>query len=155
MWEISVATHMPPNGDPAHNPGLCPDWESNQWPFGSQAAIQSTEPHQPGLEVNFLRDQNISPCSYCNTYSQWKSDIICTPAFHRYLLPQWFRDAVQTSKPMHFCCICKQCFSFAFSIDYLEYFSFRISVCSPIEWIRGVNNSYWWANVLLFYGLIE
>ena len=28
------------------------DWESNQWPFGSQASTQSTEPHQPGC--NFL-----------------------------------------------------------------------------------------------------
>ena len=24
------------------------DWESNQWPFGSQAGTQSTEPYQPG-----------------------------------------------------------------------------------------------------------
>ena len=35
--------------DMAHNPGMCPDWESNQRPFGSQATTQSTEPHQPGL----------------------------------------------------------------------------------------------------------
>ena len=27
---------------------LCPDWESNWLPFGSQATAQSTEPHQPG-----------------------------------------------------------------------------------------------------------
>ena len=26
-------------------------WESNQQPFDSQAGTQSTEPHQPGLEV--------------------------------------------------------------------------------------------------------
>ena len=32
----------------ACNPGMCPDWESNWWPFGSQASAQSTEPHQPG-----------------------------------------------------------------------------------------------------------
>ena len=43
----SVAFHMPPTGDP--NPGMCPDWESNQQPFGLQAGTQSTEPHQPGL----------------------------------------------------------------------------------------------------------
>ena len=36
-------------GDLAHNPGMCPDWESNRQPFGSQAGAQSTEPHQPGL----------------------------------------------------------------------------------------------------------
>ena len=25
-----VASHMPPTGDLACNPGMCPDWESNQ-----------------------------------------------------------------------------------------------------------------------------
>ena len=44
-----VASHEPPTGDLAHNPGMCPDWESNQQPFGSQAGTQSTERHQPGL----------------------------------------------------------------------------------------------------------
>ena len=44
-----VASHMPPTGDLAGNPCMCPDWESNWWPFGSQASTQSTEPHQPGL----------------------------------------------------------------------------------------------------------
>ena len=28
---------------------MCPDWESNWRPFGSQVGVQSTEPHQPGL----------------------------------------------------------------------------------------------------------
>ena len=45
-----VVSHVPPTGDPAHNPGMCPDWESNQRPFSSQAGTQSTEPHQPGLK---------------------------------------------------------------------------------------------------------
>ena len=39
--------------DLVHNPGMCPDWESNQQPFGSQAGTQSTEPHQPGQEIIF------------------------------------------------------------------------------------------------------
>ena len=43
-----VARHTPPTRDLAHNPGTCPDWESNQQPFGSQAGAQSTEPPQPG-----------------------------------------------------------------------------------------------------------
>ena len=38
----------PPTGDLNCNPGMCPDWESNQQPFGLQAGAQSTEPHQPG-----------------------------------------------------------------------------------------------------------
>ena len=35
----------------ACNPGMCPDWEPNPWPFGWQASTQSTEPHQRGLKV--------------------------------------------------------------------------------------------------------
>ena len=40
-----VAAHAPATGDLAHNPGMCPDWEWNQQPFGSQAHAQPTEPH--------------------------------------------------------------------------------------------------------------
>ena len=36
-----------------HNPGTCPDWESNPRPSGSQASAQSTESHQPGLSYFF------------------------------------------------------------------------------------------------------
>ena len=43
---------MPPMGDLAHKPGMCPDWESNWQPFGSQSGAQSTEPHQPGLKID-------------------------------------------------------------------------------------------------------
>ena len=32
-----VAFCVPPTGDLACNPGMCPDWESNRQPFGSQA----------------------------------------------------------------------------------------------------------------------
>ena len=39
-----VPSHMPPPGDLACNSGMCPDWESNQRPFGLQASTQSTEP---------------------------------------------------------------------------------------------------------------
>ena len=39
-----VASHMPPTGDLACNPGTCPHWESNRQYFGSQAGTQS-----PGL----------------------------------------------------------------------------------------------------------
>ena len=50
---MCVASHMPRTGDLAHNPGVCSDWESNQWPFGSQASTQSAEPHQPELSDFF------------------------------------------------------------------------------------------------------
>ena len=28
-----LASHMPPSGDLANKPGMCPDWESNQQPL--------------------------------------------------------------------------------------------------------------------------
>ena len=48
-----VASHAPPTGPLARNPGMCPDWEPNWQPFDLQAASQSTEPHQPGLFSHF------------------------------------------------------------------------------------------------------
>ena len=46
----------PPAGDLAHNPGMCPDRESNQSTFSLQVGTQSIEPHQPGqlLILNFM-----------------------------------------------------------------------------------------------------
>ena len=49
-YQCVAVSSVPPTGDPAHNPGMRPDWELNQRPFGSQASTQSTEPHQPGQE---------------------------------------------------------------------------------------------------------
>ena len=49
-----VVFQAPATGDLAHNPGICPDWELNQRPFGSASGAQSTEPHQPGPDVAFL-----------------------------------------------------------------------------------------------------
>ena len=46
-WSGNI-NHAAPTGDLACNPGMCPDWESNQRPFGLQAGIQSTELRQPG-----------------------------------------------------------------------------------------------------------
>ena len=49
-----VASRMPPVEDLVLNPGMCPDWELNQQPFGLQAGTQSTEPHQPRWREGFL-----------------------------------------------------------------------------------------------------
>ena len=48
-----VASCARPTGDLAHNPGMCPDWESNWRLFGSQAGTQFTVPHQPELVNTF------------------------------------------------------------------------------------------------------
>ena len=47
-----VAFRMPATRDLARNPGMCPYWELNGQPFGSQASAQSTEPYQPGLNLS-------------------------------------------------------------------------------------------------------
>ena len=74
-WNIQKRTlatsRVPHNGDLARNPGMCPDWESNQQPFGSQASAKSTEPYQPGLNLtlffsykaNYLGLYSLSFCS--------------------------------------------------------------------------------------------
>ena len=54
-----VAPPMPHTGDLTCNPGMCPDWESNRRPFGSQAGTQSTEPHQPGLYHSFFNHSSL------------------------------------------------------------------------------------------------
>ena len=49
-----VASHVPLPGDLACNPGPCPHWESNRWPFGAQAHAPTTELCQPGPYFFFL-----------------------------------------------------------------------------------------------------
>nr|KAF6452881.1 hypothetical protein HJG59_008201 [Molossus molossus] len=50
----SAASYMPPTEDPASNPGMCPDQESNQQPSGTWDDAQPTDPHQPGPKMDFL-----------------------------------------------------------------------------------------------------
>ena len=52
-----VASH--PTGDLALIPGMCPDWESNQWLFGFQAGTQSTDPHQPGWKGHIFLTEDL------------------------------------------------------------------------------------------------
>ena len=40
-YQCAVASHMAPTGDLALNPGMCPDWEAKQQPFGSQLTLNS------------------------------------------------------------------------------------------------------------------
>ena len=54
---VWVPLARPLTADLACNPGLCPDQESNQRPFGSQARAQSTEPHRPGQAEHFKWSQ--------------------------------------------------------------------------------------------------
>ena len=40
-----VASRLPPAEDLVRNPGMCPDWESNQQLFGSQAHTTPARAH--------------------------------------------------------------------------------------------------------------
>ena len=42
---------MPPTGDLACIPCICPDQELNQWPVSLQDDVQSIEPRQPGWNM--------------------------------------------------------------------------------------------------------
>ena len=66
---ICVASRVPRTRDLAHNPGICPDWESNQWLFGSQADTQSTKPHQPGLksQLSSVNSKNNAASLFCTS----------------------------------------------------------------------------------------
>ena len=61
VWEIHqlVASCMPPNGDPACNSGMCPDWEIEPvtlW-FPDQHSIHWATPARAQLNMNFLKAQ--------------------------------------------------------------------------------------------------
>ena len=55
-----------PYWEPGPQPGMCPNWESNQRPFGSQAGTQPTEPHQPGhvIPLKITAGRSLECCVY-------------------------------------------------------------------------------------------
>ena len=68
-----VSSGAPHTGDLAHNPGMCPDWESNPRPFDLQGGTQSTEPHQP---------ERIAQSLFFKLFARiWKSDSMNKPGF--------------------------------------------------------------------------
>ena len=77
-----VASCAPPTRDLACNPGMCPDWESNQRLFGSWACAQSTELQQPGhslrISVGFsVKSRFFLWCLFLNFSSlKWQFLII-------------------------------------------------------------------------------
>ena len=58
-----VASCSPPTRGLDCNPGMCPDWELNWQPFGSQAHAQSAELHQPGPYVFILKSKSTQELS--------------------------------------------------------------------------------------------
>ena len=85
LWKVGdvrkkhwlVASHTPPVGDLAWNPGMCPYWESNRWPFVLPDDAQPTEPYLWGRFFLFFKfidfreteeRRDIETLIYCSTY---------------------------------------------------------------------------------------
>ena len=101
------ASPAPSTRDLVCNPGMCPDWESNQRPFGLQAGAQSTEPHQPGLKI------------YCSVEVKMKFHILSLNKNYAQLC--W--DIHYTSVPSNsFCVLTQQCHYHHYLIS--EYFHY-------------------------------
>ena len=86
-----VAFHTPPTGDLVHNPGMCPDWESNQWPCALQSGAQSTEPHQSGISVLFFSNSICSLCVSVPHFGNYHnvSNFFITVIFVMVICDQW------------------------------------------------------------------
>ena len=50
-----VASHVPPTGDLACNPGMCPDRESNQQPFDLQPSLNPLSHTSQGKHKTFCQ----------------------------------------------------------------------------------------------------
>ena len=69
-----VASCMPPTRDPTCNPGMCPKWEQNHRPFGSQASTQSLSHTSQGSMHSF---------SFClASFTQHKFEIYLLLEYH-------------------------------------------------------------------------
>ena len=70
-----VTSRMPPVGDLARNPGMCPDWVLNWQLFDSQADAQSSEPYQAGLSF-FQMSVSQSSGSFLKCMGQFSTEYL-------------------------------------------------------------------------------
>ena len=82
----------PQMGNLACNPGMCPDWETNQQRFGSQASTQSTEPHQAGLIILLFNFYMYFCLSF--NYLTKKLHVIVLYLIHMYFIQNVFHSLV-------------------------------------------------------------
>ena len=74
-WEIHGwgASCTPPTEDLACNPGMCPDWESNWWPFSLQTTLNPLSHTSQGFH-GFLMKRWLSWWNY-NWSGGWRREL--------------------------------------------------------------------------------
>ena len=107
----SAASCTPPTGDLACKPGMCPAWELSQRPLGSQAGTQSTEPHQPGLNLE-------APFSLSHFKDFINDSSLMTE--ESLMLPYYFPQQIQTLMTWFFFFIFFV-FTFYIGVTYIQY----------------------------------
>ena len=122
----SFASTTPQTEDLACNPGMCPDWESNQWTFGSQVSTQSTEPHQPGLLYNSC---HLPPIPF------YRQNLICLLLNYLHSNPNLYSIAISQASHSF-----PTIMSFPWFKDAKEAFDKYRYVHSARLWIRGVDS---------------
>ena len=92
--EMSIGCFLDaPAGHLARNPGMCPDWASNQWPFALWDDAQPTEPHQSGQErIAFIRILSVLTLTClpfskatCSSVKGQKSCLVSAGIGHEYV----------------------------------------------------------------------
>ena len=87
-YQCVVTPHVLPTGDLAHNPGMCPNQESNWRPFGSLNPLSHTS---QGASFSF--DLRIKPdFSHCST--RRPPPVVCGSEFQ---ISRHFRDSPSVS----------------------------------------------------------
>ena len=67
-----VASPAPPNEDLDCSPGMCPDWESNLQPFGSQVALNPLSHTSQGISLQSFWESSLhGPQVLPSSFSLW------------------------------------------------------------------------------------
>ena len=101
-----VASSVPPAGDLACIPGMCPDQDLNQQHFGSQASAQSTEPYYSG-HITIIFNPHTRICYFkkcyrlcyysCPNFSSLPPSTQLSPDSHRHspiVYQYWLRKLI-------------------------------------------------------------
>ena len=61
-----VASCTFPTGDPAHNPGMCPDWELNRLPLVRRLALNLLSHTNQWHHLKYFKNSTRFPCKLLN-----------------------------------------------------------------------------------------